>query len=58
MYVLLYLSELDKLSIVHTTDSFKSCSKSGLVKGIWSNHSHEPKVYIYISLTDSLLTQV
>ncbi|XP_013416071.1 kinetochore-associated protein 1-like [Lingula anatina] len=43
LHTLLYLVELEKLHVPHTRESFESCNKEGLVRGLWRNHSHEKK---------------
>jgi hypothetical protein len=44
MQTLLYLVELERLHVPHTHETFESCSKEGLVRGIWTKHSHEKQV--------------
>ncbi|PVD19763.1 hypothetical protein C0Q70_20254 [Pomacea canaliculata] len=49
--VLMYLSHLEQLHIHHSQDTFLECNKTGLVKGIWRNHSHsKPAVLLVASL--------
>ena len=53
---LIYLSELEKLHVSYTEETFKKCNKEGLVKGLWRNHSHEAQVrFSSFSLQDSIL---
>ncbi|KAH3859306.1 hypothetical protein DPMN_102024, partial [Dreissena polymorpha] len=51
MYVMIYLSGLERLHIRHTVDTFISCQKEALVRGLWKNHSHEKSA---VSLVSSL----
>ena len=53
---LIYLSELEKLHVSYTEETFKKCNKEGLVKGLWRNHSHEAQVNISLSLIDIHIT--
>uniref|UniRef100_A0A8C5LVC3 Kinetochore associated 1 n=1 Tax=Leptobrachium leishanense TaxID=445787 RepID=A0A8C5LVC3_9ANUR len=39
----IYLSELEILNIPYTLESFHSSPKEGMIKGLWKNHSHEPR---------------
>ena len=41
MQALLYVTELERLHVPHSVESFSRCSKVGLVKGVWRNHSHD-----------------
>ncbi|XP_029139870.1 kinetochore-associated protein 1 [Protobothrops mucrosquamatus] len=43
MKCLIYLAELEVLNIPYTYESFQRAPKEGLIKGLWKNHSHEPK---------------
>ena len=45
MQNLLYVSELDNLHMQQSLTAFDGCSKEGLVRGIWRNHSHDKKVH-------------
>uniref|UniRef100_A0A670Z410 Kinetochore associated 1 n=1 Tax=Pseudonaja textilis TaxID=8673 RepID=A0A670Z410_PSETE len=38
-----YLAQLEALNIPYTYESFHRTSKEGMIKGLWKNHSHEPK---------------
>ncbi|XP_033828339.1 kinetochore-associated protein 1 [Periophthalmus magnuspinnatus] len=38
-----FVSQLEALNIPYTLQSFLSSPKDGLVKGLWKNHSHEPR---------------
>lgn len=38
-----YLSQLERLNIPYTLELFINSPKEGLIKGLWKNHSHEPK---------------
>lgn len=40
-----YLSQLEKLNIPYTLELFLNSPKEGMIKGLWKNHSHEPKVF-------------
>ncbi|XP_053135702.1 kinetochore-associated protein 1 isoform X2 [Hemicordylus capensis] len=40
---LIYLAELETLNIPYTYESFHSTPKEGMIKGLWKNHSHEPR---------------
>ena len=40
----MYLAELESLHLPQTLADFNRCNKAGLVRGLWRNHSHEPKV--------------
>ena len=40
----LFVCELEALHMSSSISAFQSCSKDGLVKTLWRNHSHEPKV--------------
>eukprot|EP00794_Sanderia_malayensis_P020311 gene20311-22310_t len=40
---LIYLAELEELHLPQTMSAFLKCKKDGLVKGLWRNHSQEPK---------------
>ncbi|XP_052766209.1 kinetochore-associated protein 1-like [Mya arenaria] len=51
LYVMVYIAGLEKLHIRHTVDTFISCQKEGLIRGIWKNHSHEKSA---VSLVSSL----
>ena len=42
--VILFVSELEGLHIKTTVSAFQSCNKEGLVRTLWKNHSHEPRV--------------
>ncbi|XP_063310359.1 kinetochore-associated protein 1 [Pelobates fuscus] len=39
----IFLSEFEILNIPYTLDSFHSSPKEGMIKGLWKNHSHEPR---------------
>ncbi|XP_069038305.1 kinetochore-associated protein 1 isoform X2 [Lepisosteus oculatus] len=39
----IYLSEFEVLNIPYTVESFHSSPKEGMIKGLWKNHSHEPR---------------
>ncbi|KAE8635123.1 hypothetical protein XENTR_v10002517 [Xenopus tropicalis] len=39
----IYLSEFEFLNIPYTLESFHSSPKEGMIKGLWKNHSHEPR---------------
>ncbi|KAM4707895.1 kinetochore-associated protein 1 [Discoglossus pictus] len=39
----IYLSEFEILNIPYTLESFHSSPKEGMIKGLWKNHSHEPR---------------
>uniref|UniRef100_A0A8C5RYV2 Kinetochore associated 1 n=1 Tax=Laticauda laticaudata TaxID=8630 RepID=A0A8C5RYV2_LATLA len=39
----IYLAQLEVLNIPYTYESFHRASKEGMIKGLWKNHSHEPK---------------
>ncbi|XP_048370143.1 kinetochore-associated protein 1 [Sphaerodactylus townsendi] len=40
---LIYLAELEILNIPYTYQSFHKAPKEGMIKGLWKNHSHEPR---------------
>nr|XP_006814257.1 PREDICTED: kinetochore-associated protein 1-like [Saccoglossus kowalevskii] len=40
---LLYIGDLEALNISQTILEFTKCNKEGLVRGLWTNHNHEPK---------------
>ena len=44
MQLVLFVSELEDLHMKTTINAFRSCNKEGLIKTLWKNHSHEPKV--------------
>ena len=44
MQLVLFVSELEDLHMKTTINAFRRCNKEGLVKTLWRNHSHEPKV--------------
>ncbi|XP_028680069.1 kinetochore-associated protein 1 [Erpetoichthys calabaricus] len=39
----IYLAEFEALNIPYTVESFHSSLKEGMIKGLWKNHSHEPR---------------
>ncbi|XP_030075113.1 kinetochore-associated protein 1 [Microcaecilia unicolor] len=39
----IYLAELEILNIPYTFESFHNSPKEGMIKGLWKNHSHEPR---------------
>ncbi|KAG8456065.1 hypothetical protein GDO86_002025 [Hymenochirus boettgeri] len=39
----IFLSEFESLNIPYTLESFHSSPKEGMIKGLWKNHSHEPR---------------
>ncbi|NXN95932.1 KNTC1 protein, partial [Rhinopomastus cyanomelas] len=39
----IYLAEFEILNIAYTYESFHKSPKEGMVKGLWKNHSHEPR---------------
>ncbi|OWK61134.1 Kinetochore-associated protein 1 [Lonchura striata] len=39
----LYLAEFEILNIPYTYESFHKSPKEGMIKGLWKNHSHEPR---------------
>ncbi|XP_064424237.1 kinetochore-associated protein 1 [Latimeria chalumnae] len=39
----IYLAEFEILNIPYTFESFHSGPKEGMIKGLWKNHSHEPR---------------
>ncbi|KAM4810605.1 kinetochore-associated protein 1 [Rhinophrynus dorsalis] len=39
----IYLSEFEILNIPYNLESFHSSPKEGMIKGLWKNHSHEPR---------------
>ncbi|MEE6504053.1 hypothetical protein FKM82_005052 [Ascaphus truei] len=39
----IYLSEIEILNIPYTFESFQRSPKEGMIKGLWKNHSHEPR---------------
>ncbi|XP_025018823.1 kinetochore-associated protein 1 [Python bivittatus] len=43
MKCFVYLAELEVLNIPYTYESFHRTPKEGMIKGLWKNHSHEPK---------------
>ncbi|XP_058014189.1 kinetochore-associated protein 1 [Ahaetulla prasina] len=43
MKCFIYLSQLEALNIPYTYESFHRAPKEGMIKGLWKNHSHEPK---------------
>ncbi|KAL4233776.1 Kinetochore-associated protein 1 [Mactra antiquata] len=47
--ITIYLSRLEMLHIQHTVDTFMSCNKTGLVKGIWKHHSHNKTAITIVS---------
>ncbi|KAL8180097.1 UNVERIFIED_CONTAM: hypothetical protein K2H54_006511 [Gekko kuhli] len=40
---LIYLSEFEILNIPYTYESFHKAPKEGVIKGLWKNHSHDPR---------------
>ncbi|XP_029427318.1 kinetochore-associated protein 1 [Rhinatrema bivittatum] len=38
-----YLAEFEILNIPYTFESFHNSPKDGMIKGLWKNHSHEPR---------------
>ena len=44
LQVILFVSELEELHIKTTVGAFQSCNKEGLVRTLWKNHLHEPRV--------------
>lgn len=40
----IYLAEFEILNIPYTYESFHKSPKEGMIKGLWKNHSHEPRV--------------
>lgn len=40
----MYLAEFEILNIPFTYESFHKSPKEGMIKGLWKNHSHEPRV--------------
>ncbi|XP_053381951.1 kinetochore-associated protein 1-like [Mercenaria mercenaria] len=49
LHIMIYLASLEKLHIRHSVETFISCHKEGLVKGIWKNHSHEKTAVTLVS---------
>ena len=49
MRTLLYLVEMEGLRIPQSVVEFEKCSKEGLVRGIWRNHSNQVKALQLIS---------
>ncbi|XP_070807447.1 kinetochore-associated protein 1 [Pituophis catenifer annectens] len=43
MKCFIYLAQLEVLNIPYTYESFHRAPKEGMIKGLWKNHSHEPK---------------
>ncbi|XP_032084708.1 kinetochore-associated protein 1 [Thamnophis elegans] len=43
MKCFVYLAQLEALNIPYTYESFHRAPKEGMIKGLWKNHSHEPK---------------
>ncbi|NWV62831.1 KNTC1 protein, partial [Malurus elegans] len=39
----IYLAEFEILNIPYTYESFHKSPKEGMIKGLWKNHSHEPR---------------
>ncbi|KAL9834154.1 LOW QUALITY PROTEIN: kinetochore-associated protein 1 [Geothlypis trichas] len=39
----IYLAEFETLNIPYTYESFHKSPKEGMIKGLWKNHSHEPR---------------
>lgn len=39
----IYLAEFEMLNIPYTFESFHTSPKEGMIKGLWKNHSHEPR---------------
>uniref|UniRef100_A0A674JS58 Kinetochore associated 1 n=1 Tax=Terrapene triunguis TaxID=2587831 RepID=A0A674JS58_9SAUR len=39
----IYLAELETMNIPYTYESFHRSPKEGMIKGLWKNHSHEPR---------------
>ncbi|NXB24004.1 KNTC1 protein, partial [Rhagologus leucostigma] len=39
----IYLAEFEILNIPFTYESFHKSPKEGMIKGLWKNHSHEPR---------------
>ncbi|NWY38086.1 KNTC1 protein, partial [Sylvia atricapilla] len=39
----IYLAEFEVLNIPYTYESFHKSPKEGMIKGLWKNHSHEPR---------------
>eukprot|EP00795_Rhopilema_esculentum_P003310 gene3310-1645_t len=40
---IVYAAELEALHLPQDLNAFSRCNKEGLVKGLWRNHSHEPR---------------
>ena len=58
MQRVLFVSELEALHMSSSLSAFQSCSKEGLVKSLWRNHSLEPRVrlvslHCYVAYADS-----
>ena len=58
MHIMIYLVSLEKLHIKHSVQTFVTCQKEGLVRGIWKNHSHEKTVSTCYLLTTELQTEI
>ncbi|XP_043924844.1 kinetochore-associated protein 1 [Protopterus annectens] len=39
----IYLAEFEMLNLPYTVESFNNSPKEGMIKGLWKNHSHEPR---------------
>ncbi|XP_069475728.1 kinetochore-associated protein 1 [Ambystoma mexicanum] len=39
----IFLAEFEMLNIPYTLESFHNSPKEGVIKGLWKNHSHEPR---------------
>ncbi|NXY53050.1 KNTC1 protein, partial [Callaeas wilsoni] len=39
----IYLAEFEVLNVPYTYESFHRSPKEGMIKGLWKNHSHEPR---------------
>lgn len=44
MQRVVFVTELEALHMSTSVTAFQACSKEGLVRGLWRNHSHEPRV--------------
>ncbi len=44
MQRVMFATELEALHMSTSVSAFQGCSKEGLVKGLWRNHSNEPRV--------------
>ena len=47
----LFVCELESLHVNTSLSAFRSCKKEGLVRTLWRNHSHQPKVKLFFAFS-------